>query len=136
MLKGQRFIVREKLGRLRWDMLRAAETAHSILFSFFSYLCESCPFNEIIELPHSSLLGETLDILEEILCLGFEESPVLCVPQRMRPEGADVDPQHLRCVDHLPQGPHQSTIDPHQLLCVHLVSLVEHHSNLVILAPE
>ena len=54
----------------------------------------------------------------------------------MGPEGANVDPQHLWSVDHLSQGPHECTVDPHQLLCVHLVSLIKHHSNLVILAPE
>lgn len=54
----------------------------------------------------------------------------------MGPEGANVDPQHLWRVDHLAQGPHECTVDPHQLLRVHLVSLVKHHSNLVILAPE
>lgn len=54
----------------------------------------------------------------------------------MGPEGANVDPQHLWSVDHLSQGPHERTVDPHQLLCVHLVGLIKHHSNLVILAPE
>lgn len=54
----------------------------------------------------------------------------------MGPEGANIDPQHLWSVDHLSQGPHECTVDPHQLLCVHLVSLIKHHSNLVILAPE
>lgn len=54
----------------------------------------------------------------------------------MGPEGTNVDSQHLWSVDHLSQGPHESTIDPHQLLCVHLVGLIKHHSNLVILAPK
>lgn len=107
-----------------------------IYFFIFSYLCKSCPLNEIIELPHSSLLWETLDILEKILCLSFKESSILCVSERVGPEGANVDPQHLWSVDHLSQGPHERTVDPHQLLCVHLVSLIKHHSNLVILSPE
>lgn len=117
-------------------MKEAEETVHSINLAFFSYLCQSCPLNEVIEFPHSGLLWETLDILEKILCLSFKESSILCVSERMGPEGAYVDPQHFWSVDHLSQGPHERTIDPHQLLCVHLVGLIKHHSNLVILAPE
>lgn len=135
--KKTQFIAREKLGRVRKDTLKEQQRL-LIQFHFliFSYLCKSCPFNEIIELPHSSLLRETLDILEKILCLGFKESSVVCVSERMGPEGANVDPQDLWRVDHLSQGPHECTINPHQLLRVHLVSLIKHHANLVVLAPE
>lgn len=128
-----------KTGRVRKTTLKETEDDCSFQYFrgfIFSYLCKSCPLNQIIEFPHSSLLWETLNIFEEILCLCLKEPSIICVSERMSPEGADVDPQHLWSVDHLSQGPHESTVDSHQLLCVHLVSLIKHHSNLVILAPE
>lgn len=46
--------------------------------------------------------------------------PVLCVLQRFGPEGAKIHSHHLRSVDHLPKWPHEGTVYPHQLLCIHL----------------
>ena len=52
------------------------------------------------------------------------------------PEGPDVDPLHLRGVENLAEGPHEGPIDPHQLLVVDHVSLVEDYPNLVVLASK
>ena len=44
------------------------------------------------------------------------------------------DKTYLWRVEDLAQAPHESTVDPHELLQVHAVGLVQHHPDLV-LAP-
>jgi len=53
---------------------------------------------------------------------------VVLVHQRLIPEGADVNTQHLRGFDDLAETPHEGAIHAHQLLAVHLVGLVENAS--------
>lgn len=43
---------------------------------------------------------------------------------------------HLRGVDDLSQRPHQSAVDPHQLLSADLVGLVQHHAHLVLVVLQ
>lgn len=42
----------------------------------------------------------------------------------------------LRCVDDLPQRPHQGAVDPHQLLSADLVGFVQHHAHLVLVVLQ
>ena len=101
-----------------------------------AYLGQPRSLDEVVEFAHSCLLGEALYVSEEVLGLSLEEPAVVSVLQGLRPEGADVDAQHLGRVDDLAQGPHEGPVDAHQLLRVHLVGLVQHHADLVVLAPE
>lgn len=101
-----------------------------------AYFGQPCSFDEVIEFAHRSLLGQALDVSEEVLCLSLEEPAVICVLQRLCPKRSNVDAKYLGRVDDLAQRPHEGPVDPHQLLCVHLVSLVQYHSDFVILAPE
>ena len=43
---------------------------------------------------------------------------------------------YLRRLEHFAQGPHEGTVDPHELLLVHLVGLIQHHPHLVIVPSQ
>lgn len=43
---------------------------------------------------------------------------------------------YLRCVDDFSQRPHQRAVDPHQLLSVDLVRLVQHHAHFVLVVLQ
>ena len=68
--------------------------------------------------------------------LRLEQPAVFGVLERLGPERSQVDPGHLRRVDHLAKRPHEGAVDTHQLLGVHLVGLVEDHADLVVLPAE
>ncbi|GCB85466.1 hypothetical protein scyTo_0026103 [Scyliorhinus torazame] len=95
------------------------------------YLRQPRPLDQVVELPQSGVPGQALDVLEQVLLLGLEELAVLGDEERLGPEGADVDADHLGGVDDLAQRPHQGAVHPHQLLRVDLIRLVQHHPDLV-----
>jgi len=43
---------------------------------------------------------------------------------------------HLWAAEHLAEGPHQRAVHAHELLLVHLVALVEHHPDLIIVTLQ
>lgn len=100
------------------------------------HLGQSGSLDEVIQLAQGSVSGQALDVPEQVLLLGLKELPVVWDEKRVGPEGADVDPDHLGRVDNLPQGPHEGPVHPHQLLRLYLVSLVQHHSHLVLVVLE
>ena len=100
------------------------------------YLGQPRPLDQVIELPEGGVSGQRLNVFEEVLLLGLEELAVVGDEERVGPEGADVHPDHLGGVDDLPQGPHEGPVDPHQLLGLDLVGLVQHHADLVLMVLE
>lgn len=97
------------------------------------YLSKTSSLDQIVELAKSGVAGQRLDILEQVLLFRLKQLAIVWNQQRMRPKGAYVDTDHLRCVDDLPQRPHEGAIDAHQLLRLDLVGLVEHHTDLVLM---
>lgn len=101
-----------------------------------THLGQPCSLDEIIQLPQGCIAGQALDIPEQVLLLCFKQLAVVRDEQWMGPEGANVDPDNLRSVDYLSQGPHEGTVYSHQLLSLYLVSLVENNSHLVLMVLQ
>jgi hypothetical protein len=77
-----------------------------------------------------------VQVAQEIALLHLEECLEVGVLAGPVPERADVDAHDLRRVDDLTKGPHHRAVDAHQLLARHLVGLVQHNADLVVLALE
>ncbi len=63
--------------------------------------------------------------LHEFVLIGFEHFLQPVVDVRPIPEGPHVDLGHLRTLEGLAKGPHQSPMNPHQLGGVDRVRFVE-----------
>jgi hypothetical protein len=59
---------------------------------------------------------------------GFQDQVLL-----YRGGGGEGGGGHLRGSKHFSEGPHECTVDSHELLHVHLISLIQHHPHLVIM---
>jgi hypothetical protein len=77
-----------------------------------------------------------VEVAEEVGLLDLEEVLEVHVLAGRVDEGPDVDAHHLGRVDDLSEGPHHGAVDAHQLLRGHLVGLVQHDADLVVLALE
>lgn len=100
------------------------------------YLGQPGSLDEVVELSKSSVAGQTLNVSEQVLLFSFKELPVVRNEERVGPEGANVDPDHLWGVHDLPQGPHEGPVHSHQLLGLNLVSFVQHYAHLVLMVLE
>ena len=95
-------------------------------------LCETGSLYHLVESTDCVGAGERLHVGKQVFLLRLEQLPIAVVLERFVPEGADVDPGDLRRTEDFPQGPHESTVDPHELLRGDGVSLVEDDPHLLL----
>lgn len=55
------------------------------------------------------------------------------LPQWLVPESTDINSGDFRGHENFSERPHESSVDPHQLLLINHISLVEHDPDLLVL---
>mmetsp|Transcript_18257 Transcript_18257/g.46749 ORF Transcript_18257/g.46749 Transcript_18257/m.46749 type:complete len:281 (-) Transcript_18257:243-1085(-) len=100
-------------------------------------LAQAHTLHELVDLPDRRVLRHVLQVVEKVGHLLLQQlAGPLATLQWLIPERADVHAHALRCLDHFAKRPHQSAVDAHELLRIHLVGLVEHDADLVVVALE
>ncbi len=87
--------------------------------------------DQVIKFPQGRISGQRLEIGEQILFFCLEQLPIDVEPERLVPEGSDVDPSDLWGCQHLAQWPHESAVHTHQLLMVDSVGFVENNPEIL-----
>ena len=94
-------------------------------------LCQSGPLDKIVEFSYGAISWQRLQILKHVLLFGLEKLPVGVIAERLVPERPQVDPADFGGVEDLAQGPHEGAVDPHQLLGIYHVGLVQNNFDFV-----
>ncbi|RNA06974.1 hypothetical protein BpHYR1_022215 [Brachionus plicatilis] len=100
------------------------------------YLGETGALYQVVELAQGGVLGQALQVAEQVLGLELEEAAQSVVVERPVPERADVDAGDLGRVQYFAERPHERAVHSHQLLMVDHVGLVEHDADFFVVAAQ
>mmetsp|Transcript_12335 Transcript_12335/g.37620 ORF Transcript_12335/g.37620 Transcript_12335/m.37620 type:complete len:276 (+) Transcript_12335:2317-3144(+) len=101
-------------------------------------LAESGPFDQLVNLANGGIPRKATQVRNQVLLLSREQIRVGLsgLGQRFVPKGSQVDSDNLGRLDHLAKGPHECTVDAHELLRVYQISFVEDNSYLLLVGLE
>mmetsp|Transcript_20164 Transcript_20164/g.80479 ORF Transcript_20164/g.80479 Transcript_20164/m.80479 type:complete len:536 (+) Transcript_20164:1159-2766(+) len=97
---------------------------------------EARSFDELVDAAQRRLMREVAEVRQEVGHLGREEGRRVGVLELLVVERPHVDAADFGRLEDFAERPHERAVDAHELLLRHLVRLVEHDADLVLVALE